>query len=48
MGHYHIFFSTPRQMPYTSPGWGGGGGFQLIGALATFRSEYEDDYEYEF
>ena len=25
MGHYHIFFSTPRLMPHTSPGWGGVG-----------------------
>ena len=26
------FFSTARLMPHTSPGWGGGWGFQLIGA----------------
>ena len=28
MGHYHIFFPTPRLMPHTSPGWG----FQLTDA----------------
>ena len=26
------FFSTQRLMPHTSPGWGGGWGFQLTGA----------------